>query len=206
MGAWAWPVLAQPGGRPPMNGRPPMGGRMRSPKMRLPRLIEGATRLSGAVALSKTQAKQMLGLVSPWRSRSTMSEAAGTKLFASLSGTLSQAQKTALRNDRPRGGGGPNGRGGDGRRPRGEGARGGGRMGGPGGGMGGPGGGRMGGPGGGMGGAGMDKMRAAMASYNPLGSGTPAGFASMPAPFKEGMQRQRNRLNSALSQLQQKAR
>ena len=193
LGALAVPVLAQPPGRPMQGGagRPPMGGRMRSPKMRLPRLIEGATRLSGANMLSKKQAKQMLKLVSPWRSRPTMSEDAGQKLFTSLSGTLSVTQKTALQNDRPRfgGGGGPGGRGDGGRGP----------GGGPRGNMGGPGGGRP-------GGAQMDKMRAAMVSFNPLYSGTPAGMSSMPAPFKEGMQRQRNRLNSALSQLQQKAR
>jgi len=208
LGFWVVPGLAQPQGRPMQGGaRPPMGGRMRSEKMRLPRLVEGAARLSGANALSKKQAKQMVHLVSPWRSRPTMSEDAGKKLFASLTGTLSSAQKAAMQNDRPRfGGGGRDGGGRDG-----------GRMGGPGGRMGGPGG-RMGGPGGGPGGgrgmgggmrpsgAQMDKMRAAMASFNPLYSGTPAGFSSMPAPFKERMTQQRNRLNSALSQLQQKAR
>ncbi|RYX84921.1 hypothetical protein EON83_08260 [bacterium] len=209
LGLWAVPTMAQPGstqgGRPPGGGG--MRGGMRSPKMRLPRFVEGAVGLSGANALTKAQAKKMVGLVAPWKTRPTMSEDAGKALFASLTGTLTAAQKTAMEKDRPRFGG-QGGPGGPGGRP--EGGRGG--MGGPGGG-GRPEGGRggMGGPGGPRGGeppskAQMDKMRSMMASYNPLYTGTPAALASMPEPMKEGMKRRRDRLNAALSQLQKKAR
>lgn len=188
-----------------------MRGPGRSAKMRLPRFIESAARLSGATALSGKQAKQMVKLIEPWRKRPTMSEAAGQTLFTGLTNTLTAAQKTAMEKDRPRfggpGGGGPGGPGG------------GGRMGGPGGGgrgqgqgRPGGGGGRMegGGPGGGMGQpptqAQMDKMRSMMASYNPLYTGTSAGFASLPDPIKKGMQRRRDRVTAALSQIQKKAR
>lgn len=214
LGLWTLPTWAQPGG-PMQGGRPSQGGRgmgmMRSEKMRLPRFIESASRLSGSTALSKKQAQQMVRLVTPWRKKPIMSEDAGKNLFTSLSGTLNSAQKTAMQNDRPRmgdgrGPGGPNGRGGPQGGGRGPGGRGGGR------GEGGPGG-RPGGPGG-PGGRGMQRpteaqmkaMRSMMASYNPLYSGNPAGFASMPDQFKKGMQRRRDRLNAALSQIQQKAR
>ena len=190
------PVGAQPKGgvRPPMGG--PRGG-MRSAKMRLPRLVEGAARLSGADALSKKQAKSMISLIAPWRKREAMSEDAGQKLFTSLAGTLTAAQKTALQNDRPRFGGG---RSGDGRGPGGRGGERRGR------GSGGPRGNRSGGQGQRPTQAQMDKMRAMMATFNPLYSGTSAALNSLPAPMKEGMQKRRDRLNAALSQLQQKAR
>ena len=220
LGLWSIPVLAQPGG-PGQGGRPPQGGRgmgmMRSEKMRLPRLIEGSAHLSGSSALSKKQAQQMVKLVTPWRKRPTMSEADGKKLFSNLSGTLTSAQKTAMQNDRPRmgDGRGPGGPGGPGAGGRG-GAQG--QGGGRGQGQGGgdrPGGRGEGGRGGGPGGAGMGQrpteaqmkaMRSMMDSYNPLYSGTPAALASMPDQMKRGMQRRRDRLNAALSQLQQKAR
>jgi hypothetical protein len=73
----------------------------------------------------------------------------------------------------------------------------------------------MGGPGGPGGGkmpsqADMEKMRTqmqkVMASYNPLYTGTPAGASSLPGPMKEMMKNRRDRLNTELSQLQQKAR
>ncbi len=177
---------------------------MRSAKMRLPRFVESAAHLSGGTALSGKQAKQMIHLIAPWRKRPTMSEDSGKTLFSSLAGTLTPAQKSAMEKDRPRfggpGGGGPGGRGG---------GRG---QGGPGGPGGRGGGGRgQGGPGGGMGGqrpsqAQMDKMRSMMESYNPLYTGTPAGYSAMPERFRKGMQERRDRLNAALSQIQQKAR
>lgn len=197
------PVWAQPGGPGGPGGGGRGGGMGRSPKMRLPRLISSANRLSGSNALTKVQARRMVSLVTPWRKRPTMSDADAKTLYTNLSGTLTATQKTALQNDRP-GGGRDGGRGdGPGR---------GGREGGPGGG----GGGRMGGGPGGPGGGQMpsreqmDKMRAqmekVMASYNPLYSGTPAGVGAAPPQMKEMMKRRSDRLNSTLSELQQKAR
>ena len=182
------------------DGRPPMGGQRGGPratKMRLPRLIMGASRLSGSDALTKKQARQMLRLVSPWQKRATMDENSARALFTSLAGVLTPAQKTALENDHPGRGGGPDGGG-----PR--------RGGGPGGG--GPRGQFGGGPrGGGPGGqrpdrAQMDALRGAMESFNPLYSGTTSALQGLRAPFAEAMQRRRDRLNGALSQLKQLAR
>ncbi len=192
----AVPVGAQPGAR---EGGPPRGGRgggMRSAKMRLPRLVEGAARLSGSTVLSKKQAKTMVGLLAPWKKRPAMSEDTAQKLFNGLANTLTPAQKTALQNDRPRFGGGRDGGGGG--RDGGRGPGGGGRP--RGGGRDGQGQGQRPTP------AQMDKMRAMMATFNPFYAGTSAALNSLPAPMKQGMQKRRDRLNAALSQLQQKAR
>lgn len=180
---------------------------MRSAKGRLPRVVEGATRLDGANALSKKQAQRMLALVSPWRSRPRMTEAQAQSLLSQALGVLTPAQKAALEAGRP-GFGGP--RGGQGGLP-----SGGRDFGGPGDGRG-PGGRGPGdrGPGGGFGGGGMqaptatqqNAMRAMMASFNPLYTGSDSQLTVLPERMQQGMQRRRDRLNAALSQLQQRAR
>lgn len=153
----------------------------RSVKMRLPRVIEGSARLSGGNALSRQQARRMLAFVAPWRSRPSMSESQGQALLSNLSGVLSSSQKSALVADRPRM---------DGPRP---GGRGPGR---------GDGGGHRPPPGGGN----WDAMRSMMATFNPLYIGSSPVLAALPERMREGMQRRRDHLNAAVSQLKQKAR
>lgn len=198
-------ALAQPRG--PMGGRPFGGssmGRsmMRSAKGRVPRLVEGAARLGGADALSKKQARRMVALVSPWKSRPRMSEAQAQTFLAQASGVLTPTQKATLEAERPGFGGPRNGRGGP------DGGSGGPRPGGRGFGGGGPRG------GGGFGGGGMQQqsgaqqnaMRAMMASFNPFYAGSNPQMAELPERMQQGMQQRRDRLNAALSQLQQRAR
>jgi hypothetical protein len=205
-----------------MGGPPKGGGMMRSVKMRLPRMVERVARLSGSNALSKKQAQRMMALVSPWKSRPRMSESQAQTFLSQASGVLTSAQKAALQADRP--GGGPGGRGPGGGGPGGGGPRGEGGPPGGGRGFGGPGGrgsdGRgPGGPGGGFGGgrrgggemqgqtpAQQNAMRTMMASFNPLYTGSAPQMAGMPERMQQGMQRRRDRLNAALSQLQQRAR
>jgi len=156
---------------------------MRSAKGRLPRLIEGAARLSGPSALSKKQARQMVALFSPWKSRPAMSETQARGLVSQATGVLNSSQLAALEAGRvgrgPRGTGGPP----DGnRRPRDPERR-------PP-----PDGGRMG------------DMRAMMATFNPLFAGARGMESQLPERMREGMQRRRERLGAAFSQLQQMAR
>lgn len=148
----------------------------------------------------------MMTLVSPWKSRPRMTEAQAQTLLSQALGVLSPAQQTALEAGRIGFGGPRDGRGGP---P-------------PGGrdfgGSGGPGGGRRGpgnrGPRGDFGGSGMqpptpaqqNAMRAMMASFNPLYTGSSSQLGALPERMHQGMQRRRDRLNGALSQLQQRAR
>lgn len=211
---WTVGALAQPprgpmGGRDgnPPGGPPRSGPMMRSAKGRLPRVVEGAARLDGANALSKKQARRMLVLMSPWKARPRMSEAQAQSLLSGATGVLTGTQMAALDNERP-GFGGPR----DGQAGRDFGRPGsGGRM---------SGGGRMGGSGrmsGGFGGGGprggamqvtpaqQNAMRAMMASFNPFYTGSGAQMA-VPERMQQGLQRRRDRLSLALSQLQQRAR
>lgn len=64
---------AQPaGGRPGRGG--PMGPRRAGAKRHLSGLWHGIGSLSGATALSKPQAKRIVGLMNPWMSRPKMTD------------------------------------------------------------------------------------------------------------------------------------
>lgn len=166
---------------PPMGGRLPMGGAMtRSAKGRLPRLILGAARLSGPDALSKKQARRMNSLLSPWTSRPRMSEAQAQSLYSQASAILTANQIRTIEAQRPDG-------------PRGDRPRGGG-------------GGNRPSFGGRRGGPPMGAMRAMMESYNPLYGGASGMESQLPSRMQEGLQRRRDRLNTALEQVRKMAR
>jgi hypothetical protein len=201
------PAWSQPPGRgdgPPGGPRGFGGGMRNSPKNRISRFMRGLERMEeeSKTPLNKAQARKIVSLVSPWRSRKTMTDAQAKTLYTSLTNVLTAEQKKALSNGRPGGRGGNwGGRGGDrpdgGRRDRPDGPRGGG-----------DGGRRPGGMGGGRPTeAQMTAMRKMMASSNPLASPRlNAGFSSMPERMQTRMIERFRNSEDFLKQLSQKAR
>ncbi len=198
-------VWAQPPGRP--------GGMRDSAKRDVSRFVAGVGRLEekGKAKLSTAQAKKVLDLVSPWRRKSTMTDAQAKDLAKKLNAVLTSAQTKELQSLRPRRGEGRGGPGGD-RRGGGDGPRGGRDGDRRGGGPGGPGGDRRGGGPGGPGGRdgdwrkGMEKAEAFFKTHNPLAAPSlNPSYKQLPSQMQEGVKRRYDANNAVFTQLGKKA-
>lgn len=195
--AWAQP----PGG---------MRGMRDNPKRHLERFIMGVGLLekNGKAKLTSSQAKKIVTLVSPWRSKSSMSESQAKDLDKKLEAVLTSAQKNELKSLRPRRRDGERRGSPDGER------RGGGRRGGPDGEWGGRGPGRDGkGPGGKAPTESerkefkqrMEKMQSFYKTYNPFYPPTNyQTVKSMPPRMQESFKRRYAATSALLTQLSRK--
>ncbi|RYG58389.1 hypothetical protein EON80_27175, partial [bacterium] len=123
------PAWSQPQGRPGGPGGPGgFGGMRNSPKGKISRFLRGLERIEESkTPLNKAQAKKIVSIVSPWRTRKAMTDDQAKTVYTSLTNVLTVAQKKEIESRRgPGGPGGPGGR--DGGRP--DGPPGGGRDGG----------------------------------------------------------------------------
>ena len=171
-------VWAQPPGRP--------GGMRDSAKRDVSRFVAGVGRLEekGKAKLSTAQAKKVLDLVSPWRRKSTMTDAQAKDLAKKLNAVLTSAQTKELQSLRPRRGEGRGGPGGDRR------------------------GGGPGGPGGRDGDwrKGMEKAEAFFKTHNPLAAPSlNPSYKQLPSQMQEGVKRRYDANNAVFTQLGKKA-
>ncbi|HEY0075447.1 MAG TPA: hypothetical protein VGB77_15220 [Abditibacteriaceae bacterium] len=176
------------------------GGMNRSPKGRLSGLLRGLEELEKGKtkALTKAQAKTIVGVVNAWKAKPKMSDSEAKTVYGKLNGTLTSSQKNELDKIAAK-----NRRGFGGDRGGGAGGRGGG-----------PGGGGAGGAGGGPPNpqqmaemrARMKKMEGFFKTYNPFYPPTKyAEFKSMPDRFKDRFAKGYQARMSLVSKLAAKA-